>query len=69
MSISEQLKILAVKLDISISEMARRCDKSPQAFIQKMKREKFTPGELGELAERLGVEYESKFILKNGEKI
>jgi transcriptional regulator with XRE-family HTH domain len=69
MPISEQLKILAVKLNISIAEMARRCGKSPQAFSQKMKRDGFTPDELSEIAEKLGCKYEQYFILKNGDKV
>ena len=39
----EQIKILCVKVGISISELARRCGKSPQTFSQKMKRKTFTP--------------------------
>lgn len=35
MATSEQLKILCVKLDISVSELARRYGTSPQAFSQK----------------------------------
>lgn len=69
MPVSEQLKILAVKLNISISEMARRCGKSPQAFSQKMKREGFTPDELSEIAQRLGCEYKQYFKLKNGDRV
>lgn len=69
MEISEQLKIMAVKLNISVSEMARRCGTSPQAFSQKMKRGGFTPDELQEIAERLGCKYEQYFILENGDKV
>ncbi|MCH3962713.1 MAG: hypothetical protein LKE46_00325 [Clostridium sp.] len=42
MSVSEQLKILCVKLGISISKLARLSGKSPQAFSQKMILENFT---------------------------
>lgn len=69
MTISEQIKILAVKLNISVSELARRCGTSPQAFSQKMKREGFTPKELGEIAEKLGCKYEHYFVLPNGDKV
>jgi transcriptional regulator with XRE-family HTH domain len=69
MSISEQIKILAVKLNISVSEMARRCGKSPQAFSQKLKRGSFTPEELKEIAERLGCKYEQYFVTNSGEKV
>jgi hypothetical protein len=69
MPVSEQLKILAIKLNISVSEMARRCGSSPQAFGQKMKRDSFTPDELKVIAEKFDIKYESNFILKDGEKI
>ena len=69
MATSEQLKILCVKLNISVSELARRCGTSPQAFSQKMKREGFTPAELNEEADAVGRKYESSFILPNGERV
>lgn len=69
MKVSEQIKILCVKLNISVSELARKCDTSPQAFIQKMKRETFTSAELKEVAEASGCKFESSFILPDGERI
>lgn len=66
---SEQLKILCVKLDISVSELARRCGKSPQAFSQKMKREGFTPAELKEIALAVDCKFETAFILPNGDRV
>ena len=69
MATSEQLKILCVKLNISVSELARRCGTSPQAFSQKMKREGFTPAELKEVADAVGRKYESSFILPNGKRV
>jgi transcriptional regulator with XRE-family HTH domain len=68
-STSEQIRVLAAKMNISISEIARKCGKSPQSFNQKVKREGFTPEELKEIAKRLDIDYESKFILKGGEKV
>ena len=69
MDTSEQLKIVCVKLGISVSEMARRCGKSPQAFSQKMKREGFTPAELKEIALAVDFTYETEFILPNGDRV
>ena len=56
LAVSEQIKILCVKLNISVSELARLYGTSPQAFSQKMKREGFTPAELKEVAKEKGVE-------------
>lgn len=69
MSVSEQLKILCVKLDISVSELARLFGRSPQAFSQKMKRESFTVDELKKIAEASGCKYVGAFELSNGEKV
>lgn len=69
MAVSEQLKILCVKLGISVSELGRMAGKSPQAFNQKIKRESFTVEELKQLAEAAGCKYEGAFILLNGEKV
>ena len=69
MAVSEQIKILCIKLDISVSELARRYGSSPQAFSQKMKREGFTPDELKKLAIAAGCKYETAFILPNGDKV
>lgn len=69
MSVSEQLKILCVKLGISVSELGRMAGKSPQAFSQKMKRESFSVDELKQIAEAAGCKYEGTFIMPNGEKV
>lgn len=49
MRIDEELKILAIKTDMTITEMGRRMDKSPQAFSQKIKRGTFTLDDLQEM--------------------
>ena len=69
MAVSEQIKILCVKLGISVSELARKSGKSPQAFSQKLGREGFTPAELKEVAKSAGCRYEGSFILPNGDKV
>lgn len=69
LSTSEQIKILCVKLNISVSELARLYGSSPQAFSQKMKREGFTPAELKKVAAAAGCEYSASFILPNGDTI
>lgn len=69
MATSEQMKILCVKLGISVSELARRCGASPQAFSQKMKRESFSPAELKEIAAAAGCKFETAFVLPSGERV
>ena len=69
MTISEQIKVLCVRQNISLAELARRLGKSPQSFNSKMKRGSFTVEDLEKIAEVAGVEFERKFILMDGEKI
>lgn len=69
MTISEQIKILCVRCNMSEAELARRLGKSPQSFNAKMKRESFTIDDLNEIAAAVGVEFKRNFILTNGEEI
>lgn len=69
MRIDEQLKILGIKTDMTLSEMGRRLDKSPQAFSQKIKRGTFNLDELEDIAMVTGCKLECAFILPNGERI
>ena len=69
MSVSEQIKILCVKLGISVSELGRTIEKSPQAFSQKLKRESFTVQELKAIATAVNCKYEGVFTLPNGEEV
>ena len=46
MTISEQIKVLCVRSNISVAELARRMGTTPQNFNSKMKRESFTVSDL-----------------------
>ena len=69
MTISEQIKVLCVRSDISVAELARRLGTTPQNLSGKMKRESFTVADLENIAEAVNGSFERKFVLKNGEKI
>lgn len=69
MTISEQIKVLCVRCNVSEAELARRLGKSPQSFNAKMKRESFTIEDLNEIANVIGVEFKRNFVLSNGEEI
>lgn len=69
MSISEQIKVLCVRSNISLAELARRIGISPQSLSGKMKRESFTIAELNTIAEAAGASFVRKFVLYNGEQI
>ena len=69
MTISEQIKVLCVRCNLSEAELARRLGKSPQSFNARMKRESFTINDLEAIADAVGVVFERKFVLRNGDKI
>ena len=69
MTISEQIKVLCVRTNISVSELARRMGMSPQNLNAKLKRETFTVSDLDQIAEATGTIFERKFILEDGEEV
>lgn len=69
MTIAEQIKILCVRKNISLAELARLTGQSPQNLSSKLKRESFTVNDLEEIANAVGVVYEHNFVLENGERI
>ena len=69
MTISEEIKVLCVRSNISMAELARRIGVSPQSLSAKMKRESFTISELEVIADAVGASFVRKFVLFNGEEI
>lgn len=67
MTISEQIRTLCVRKNMSLAELARRLDTTPQNFNAKLKRESFSVAELERIAEVSGVTFERNFKLDNGE--
>lgn len=69
MTISEQIRVLCVRSNISIAELARRLGKSPQALNAKLKRESFTIEELDIIADAVGAKFLRSFELSTGDKV
>ncbi len=69
MNLSEQIKVLCVRSNISVSELARRIGTSPQNFNAKLKRETFSIADLEEIAKAVDCTFERNFVLKNGDKV
>ena len=67
--IDEQIKLICVKSNISMAEMARRLNKSPQSFNQKIKRGNFTIDELSNIALVAGCIFKCQFEYPNDETI
>jgi len=69
MTISEQVRVLCVRCNISVSELARRIGTTPQNFNAKLKRESFPISELERIAEATDTTFERYFVLATGEKV
>lgn len=69
MTTSEQVRVLCVRTGVSLSELARRINQSPQNFNAKLKRNTITQDELNRIANALGVTYEQYFVLANDEQV
>lgn len=69
MRLAEQIKVLCVRSNISVSELARRVGTSPQNFSAKLKRGTFTIADLEKIAKAVDCEFERNFVLKNGDKV
>ena len=57
MNISDQIKVLCVRSNISQAELARRIGVSPQSLSAQMKRESFTIQELEKIADAVGAAF------------
>lgn len=69
MTTSEQIRVLCVRSGVSLSELARRINQTPQNFNTKLKRNTITQNELNQIAKALDATYEQYFVLGNGELI
>ena len=69
MTISEQIKILCVRNNISVSELARRLGTSPQNFNGKMQRESLSVVDMERIAKVTGTIFRREFGVSNGETI
>ncbi|MDR3113114.1 MAG: helix-turn-helix transcriptional regulator [Endomicrobium sp.] len=66
---TEKIKILCVHKGISVAELARLTNQTPQNLANKMKKNNFSERELRKIASAVGTEFELNFVLKNGDKI
>lgn len=66
---TEKIKILLLKENVTIKELAEKLNTTPQNITNKFKRDNFSEKELLAIAEVLNVKYVANFITSNGEKI
>lgn len=69
MTTSDMIRELCEKMNISISEVARRIGQSPQNFNKKLHRGTVKVEEMMEIADALGIAFEQRYILKDETEI
>ena len=69
MTTSYMIRQLCKKKNISLAELCRRIDQTPQNFNKKLKRSTVSYKEMLVIAEVLDVDYEQVFILPDGGEI
>ena len=69
MTIAEEIRMLCGRLNITMAELARRTERSPQSFSSKLHRDSFSVKELEEIAKVTGTTFKRYFELENGETI
>ena len=69
MAMTEKIKILLVKKDISAVKLAELLGTTPSNLYNKFKRDNFSERELNEIAEKLDCKFEGSFYSSNGEKL
>ena len=66
---AEKIRIILKRNSMTVSRLAELTGQSRQNLTQKLDRNNFGESELRELAEKMGVRYESYFVLEDGDKL
>ena len=65
MSVAKKIKILLIEREITLTELARRLNKSVPTMSDKMKRDNFSEKDLKKIAEVLNYDYDIVFTDKD----
>ena len=69
MTISDMIRELCNRMNISLAELCRRIGQTPQNFNKKLQRGTVSSEEMAKIAETLDVGYEQAFVLPDGYEI
>lgn len=69
LSTAEKIRIILKRQGMTVAELAKLTGQARQNLSQKLKRNSFSVEDLTLYAEKMGVKYESTFILDNGDKL
>ncbi len=64
-----KIRLACTLSGISVSELARRIDTSPQNLNQRLRVGRFSVEELEKIASALGAEFRMEFIFPDGSKV
>lgn len=66
---AEKIRIILKRQGMTVSQLADLTGQSRQNLSQKLERNNFGEEELRMYAEKMGVRFESYFVLENGDKL
>lgn len=69
LSTAEKIRIILKRKGMTLAQLSEALGQSRQNFSQKMTRDNFGEQELKDIADKLGVKYESYFLLDDGSKL
>ena len=69
LSTAEKIRIILKRKSMTVKELAEMTGQSRQNLTQKLDRDNFSEREIREMAEKMGVRFESHFILENGDQL
>jgi len=69
MGMSEKIRILLIKKNSNVADLAKRMGTVPSNLYNKLSRDNFSEKDLQEIARVLGCRYEGFFFLDNDDKI
>lgn len=69
LSTAEKIRVILKRQGMTVSQLAELTGQSRQNLSQKLERNNFGEEELQTLAEKMGVRYESYFVMENGDKL
>ena len=69
LSTAEKIRVILKRKGMTVSQLAELTGQSRQNLSQKLERNNFGEEELRLFAEKMGVKYESYFVMENGDKL
>lgn len=69
LSTAEKIRVILKRQRMTVSQLAEMTGQSRQNLTQKLERDNFGEEELRLFAEKMGVKYESYFVMENGDKL